>query len=97
MGNATVEWTVGECFAWAESCEHEVWVDAAAAGEHRRDRIILIVDVANPLLASAADYDAAFAAGEVVDRRGERARVFEEARRRLDGIVRVEGAVRHEL
>jgi hypothetical protein len=98
VGDVNISWAAGECFAWSEGCEHEVWYDADAAAEGdggRRgaggggegsagsgggggggggsgggsgsdsgeDRIVLIVDVANPWLRSLDDYLAALADG----------------------------------
>ena len=61
VGDEVVRWKEGECFAWAEACEHEVWYDGDP-GAPNTDRVVLIVDVPNALLADLGDYLGAFAA-----------------------------------
>ena len=66
VGTANVTWRPGNCFVFDESCEHEVAFrllppppSARASDGASMDRIVLIVDFANPFLADVADYVAA--------------------------------------
>ena len=51
VGTETRTWSSGKCFAFQESCEHEVFYNGTS-----QDRIVLLVDVANPLLDTFEDY-----------------------------------------
>lgn len=68
VGTRNVSWAAGGCFVFDESCEHEVVFRTAekmgpgTGGAKQRDediqlqRVVLIVDFANPFLAQEADY-----------------------------------------
>ena len=45
-------WKEGECIVFDESCEHEVYIGPSVSS----DRIILILDFVNPLMANPSDY-----------------------------------------
>lgn len=62
VGSETRTWTKGKCFAFQESCEHEVWHNGTS-----EDRIVLLVDVLNPLLDSFEDYKGALLAETIDD------------------------------
>mmetsp|Transcript_26845 Transcript_26845/g.53539 ORF Transcript_26845/g.53539 Transcript_26845/m.53539 type:complete len:373 (-) Transcript_26845:7-1125(-) len=59
VGDERRTWQKGKCFAFDESCEHEVHIGAVEGGE----RIVLIADVPNPFL-SWEDFVGATADGD---------------------------------
>jgi hypothetical protein len=52
VGDSWKNWEDNNCFAFNESCEHEVLVSPSASGQ----RIVFIIDVANPFLYSYREY-----------------------------------------
>jgi len=65
-------WEAGRCFAFDEACEHEVRFDAGSGedggGGEDDDRIVLLVDIASPLLESLDEYLGALAEPTPVER-----------------------------
>jgi hypothetical protein len=55
VGSTNTSWEEGQCFAFDESCEHEVVFRSVKGEVRNRDRVVLIVDFANPFLGES-DY-----------------------------------------
>lgn len=52
VGTDTQWWEEGQCFVFDESCEHEAQISEHASG----DRVVLIIDFANPFMRYEEDY-----------------------------------------
>jgi hypothetical protein len=77
VGTETRTWSRGKCFAFQESCEHEVWHNGTS-----EERIVLLVDVANPLLDSFEDYKGSLLADTIDDESESRLfKIFQELKK----------------
>jgi hypothetical protein len=50
VGTTNITWEEGSCFAFDESCEHEVVFHSRTEAAEGGDRVVLIIDFANPFL-----------------------------------------------
>ncbi|GMH98436.1 hypothetical protein TrST_g1825 [Triparma strigata] len=79
VGDEKRSWEVGECFIFDESCEHEVFIGGVGGDE--KYRVVLIADLANPLLVNYEDYREASKGSKLAEVGG--SRLYEETQDRF--------------